>query len=255
MNRLVDRWLNEYLDGEIGLADKAELERRMAADPELHRRYKQMREAGLLLSSMPEVSTHPYRFRQRMAEALEGRESFITPQRAFAAAMLVALLIVTLSFSLLMFQSKMLGDPSSLPRIQPPVRSEALPTGMRGAVLIDSGVNATEFLSRLMVEDQLGMVESAALYAIVDQTDVLEHATCSDDPLQPVRLAGPQLLFVQLEVAPSVALQLNQVAEGLTGRRDTLRVSTPEGGRIAFEDYLRRNPGRATIPVQLNFQQ
>ena len=50
MNRaLIRRWINEYLDGEIGLADKAELEQIMAAEPEVRREYMQLRRAGLLL--------------------------------------------------------------------------------------------------------------------------------------------------------------------------------------------------------------
>src|SRR5690606_24424933 len=65
------RWLNEYLDGEIGLADKAEFERLMAQDPELRREYEQMRRIGLLMSSGPEVEVHPSAFRAKLMERIE----------------------------------------------------------------------------------------------------------------------------------------------------------------------------------------
>ena len=49
MNRaIIRRWINEYLDGEIGLADKVELERIMTDHPEVREEYGRLRRISLL---------------------------------------------------------------------------------------------------------------------------------------------------------------------------------------------------------------
>lgn len=252
MNRaLIRRLLNEYLDGEIGLADKAELERVMAADPAVRAEYKQLRQVGLLLGSQPEVEVHPWKFRERVAEAVAAPpHPLLTPQRAFASAMLIALLVIGMSFSLLMYQQQMLGRPVQV--LPAPAEASLSIAGPQDfAVSMQAGVPAQRFFSRLLVEDQLGMLDPSAVPAVIAQTSVLEGARCTDDPLAPVELAS-DVRFVRLSVAPRVAVQLSKVAEDLSGESVELGAYDSAGNRVSLEDYLREQP-REQVTLQIKF--
>ena len=87
-NNRIRRLINEYLDGEIGLADKAQLEQIMADNPRVRDEYERLRKMGSMLSLMPEVRVHPYKFRSRLNDAMSTeRRGYFTPQRAFSAAL------------------------------------------------------------------------------------------------------------------------------------------------------------------------
>jgi hypothetical protein len=252
MNRaLVKRLLNEYLDGEIGLADKVELERLMAEDPAVRAEYKELRQLGLLLGALPEVTVHPQRFRGRMQDALDGPTRFFTPQRTFAGAMIVTLLVIALSFGLLVFQQNA-AHTGSAHSVE---AAGVQPTGPASYIVaLDTGVDAQRFFSRVMVESQLGMIDAQALAAVVAQTSVFEGASCTDDAMNPLRLANPRLPALRLNVSPSVAAQLSRVAEELTGRAQPLTVYGGTRARLSMEGYLRLNPGCKAVALQLKFR-
>jgi hypothetical protein len=250
MNRaLLKRLLNEYLDGEIGLADKVELERLMAADPDVRREYKELRQIGLLLGGMPEVNVHSFRFRERVQGALDTNRGFVTPQRAFAGAMVVALVVISLSFSLLMLQQNALHG-AAVPIDA--AREAAISSGDY-VVSINSGVTAERYFSRLLLQHELGMIDPAVIGSVVQQTSVFEGASCSEDALQPIHLANPGLHTVSLKVPPSVAVQMGKVAEELSGHQSPLGVYGSTGSRITLEEYLRLNPGKPVVNLVIKF--
>jgi hypothetical protein len=247
---LVKRLINEYLDGEIGLADKAELERLMAQDPEIRSEYRELRQIGLLLGSIPEVTVHSHRFRQRVADALDdGERVYFTPQRAFAAAMLVVLGVIALSFTMFIYRENVI---SSAPQGS---TVEARPAELQGYhVSLHTASCAEDFLSRVLVENQLGMLDPSVMGTILAQTRVFDGSTCSGtDLLRPVHFAQAMPRKMTLVVTPAVATQMRQVAEELSGRNLPFNVASPDGTRVTFEEYLKVS-GTGPLSLELHFR-
>lgn len=248
---LVRRLINDYLDGEIGLADKAELERLMAADPQISAEYKALRQIGLRMSALPEVVPHPQRFRARVQDALDQQQRiYLTPQRVFAGAMVVALVVLSVGFSMLLFQEGMLGNPQPAPAVME--AAPLLATPGDAIAVLDVNASADRFFSRVLVESQLGLIDRAVLDTVNSQTPVFEGAVCTGNSLEALRLAYP-VHVVQMHAAPSVAQQLSMVAEEVSGRACPIGVTLDGGSRVAFEQHLRTNPGQKTVSLLIRF--
>lgn len=253
MNRkIISRWVNEYLDGEIGLADKAELEARMAANPELRQEYKELRQIGLLLGCVPEITVHPHRFRQRVRAVVDGSErSYFTAQRVFAVAMLVFLLIIGLTFSLFIYQQRMLGA-----RLVPASTRPLLgPTPLRPAYnfTLDTHVSAERFFNRLLVESRLGMAEAGVLQVFAAQTQVFEGAVCQKGGgLNSTTFPQPLPTSLIVSVTPRQARALARLAQQLSGAPAYVRLA---GGSSAmdFDSFIADNPSVASIPLYIVF--
>lgn len=255
MNRnLVKRWLNEYLDGEIGLADKAELERRMAEDPELREEYRKMRQLGLLLGSQSEVTVHPSAFRQRVSEALENNSRVLfTPQRAFAMAMVVALLVIGLSMSMLVYQQGVLGHGQER-EAQPMLATTPVDQGH--TVVIETGVSAELYFSRLLLSYQLGRVDAATLEPVLSQTRVYDGAVCNaqaDNPLSNLSFQQRVGQPVSIKTTVQVARSLGQHSLELSGRQPQMLVRTSESSSMALEDYSKLYGEERRLTVVLLF--
>lgn len=254
MNRaIIRRWINEYLDGEIGLADKVELEHIMADHPEVREEYRRLRRISLLLGSMPQVAVHPTRFRDRVLDALEAQEhGLFSPQRAFAGAMLVALLVVGLTFGLLLYQEQLLGGRFIF---VPPVTDEMTPAGEQAydlALAVDARPEA--FFDRLLIESELGLLNGSMLNPFLAQTGIYEGATCTSDPgLRRVDFPASLPQSVRVKITPRQALTLGNVAEGLTGRTAEIRALGRDGSLLDFKDYLQLY-GDAPVYLRLEFR-
>lgn len=254
MNRaLIRRWINEYLDGEIGLADKAELEQIMAAEPEVRREYMQLRRAGLLLGSMPEVSVHPERFRRRVLAALDSRQRpYFTPQRAFAGAMLIVLLIVSLAFGLVLYQQKMLGN--ALVITNAAGDEAAAASGQTYDLLLTAGTTPEQFFNRLLVECQLGMANHALLTEFLLQTRIYEGAVCDRrGGLNALQFANPLAKAMRVQVTPRQALALEGIADELSAGRSNLSALGRDGSQMKLQDFLQINDAGSKIILYINF--
>ena len=254
MNRaLTNRLLNEYLDGEIGLADKAELERMMAADPALRKQYQDLRRMSLLLGSRPEVLVHPSRFRHKLIQRISAPERMVfTPQRAFAGAMLVALLVVSLTFAIVMYQEKLLGGW--------PVMQDAIPAASQASgndLLIFVPVPAEDYFDRLLLETQLGMVDHATLSPFVAQTSVYEGATCrKSNGLSSVHFQQDLPEALRLNVTARQAHALYNLAVELGGEHTRLAWQAEDGGTIPadFEVFYADHSANEPIRLYLEFE-
>ena len=175
MNRaIIRRWINEYLDGEIGLADKAELELIMAENPEIRQEYRELRRLSLYLSSMPEGTVHPSRFRQRVINALDAQEkTFFTPQRTFAGAMLVAMLVVAITFGLMLYNQAM------QPGLVVPAEDMLTASEQAYSLALETDTTAEAYFNRLLLETELGMVDNSLLQPFLTSTGVFEGAVCA----------------------------------------------------------------------------
>lgn len=245
--KLIRRWLNEYLDGEIGLADKAELERIMAADERVRREYRQLRQIGLLLGSAPEVQVHPYRFRQKLAARLEGASApYFTPQRAFAASMLVTLLVITISFAFYAFQQRVLGgSDAGVPVV-------AAAGQAADSVTLEVPATPEAFFTRLLVEHQLGLQDQSVMAPVLAQTQVYEGSTClSGNPLEGVQFSGPLPRRLHVDMLPGAALRLSRLGADLTGQPVRLRVGAGSGQESSFEDYIRLHGADQPVRIEL----
>jgi hypothetical protein len=254
MNRAtVRRWLNEYLDGEIGLADKAELERLMDQDPTIRQEYKELRQIGLLLGSMPEVNVHPYRFRAKMREALDANSRpYFTPQRSFTAAMLVFMLVITLSFSLVVYQQRMLGNSEVSLGTQP--TEAAYVTGTNYDFVLNTGVRSDEFFNRVLLESSLGRDKYELLGVFLVQSQAFEGATCrGSNGMKPARFVSPIGRTMIVNVAPEQAQAMARLAEELNGQPSKCLVML-DGCKInELKGYLASNPDTTVIPLRINF--
>lgn len=254
MNRnTIRRWINEYLDGEIGLADKAELERLMAQDPALRKEYKDLRKIGLYLGYMPEVQVHPYRFRQRVLAAADGQRAYFTPQRAFAAAMLVFLIVITLTFGLFVYQQRM-GMGKEFIAGQPDLTAaNSALTDYRFDLV--SHVEAGAFFNRLALEAQLGMSEHNLLGVFISQTNVFEGAVCDPNGgLRPVTFANKLPVSLIVRVTPQQALGLAEIASELAGQRLAPGATNAKGETIDLRTYIASHPGTDLIPLHVVFK-
>lgn len=254
MNRaIIRRWINEYLDGEIGLADKVELERVMADHPEVREEYGRLRRISLLLGSMPELAVHPTRFRDRMLDALEMQEQgFFSPQRAFAGAMLVALLVIGLTFGLLMYEQQLLGGRPLI--VQPSADDLVLGADHAFDLTLTVASGPEAFFDRLLVESELGLLNGSMLNPFLAQTSVYEGAVCSDQPgLRSVDFQRPLPKLVRVKVTPRQALTLGSVAEGLTGHAAEVKAVGRDGTLIDFKGYIQLY-GDAPVYLQLEFR-
>jgi hypothetical protein len=255
MNRaLVKRLINEYLDGEIGLADKAELERLMAEDPQVRAEYKALRQIGLQLSTIPEIVPHKTRLRARVQHALdEQRRAYLTPQRVFAGSMAVALVVIVLSFGMLVFQERMLGRPVPQPALKYEEAQHLEPRSGEPIAILNTTVDGNRFFSRLLVESQLGMLDPEVLRAVVTQTTVLEGAVCESNSLDGVKLAYP-VRAILFTTTPAVAQQLSKVAEEVSGHPCPIMVTTGSGQLTSLEQFLRAGPAPRTVSLMLRFK-
>ena len=225
----------------------------MTDHPEVRDEYGRLRRISLLLGSMPEVAVHPTRFRDRVLDALDTQEQgFFSPQRAFAGAMLVALLVIGLTFGLLMYEQQLLGG---TPLFVKPSADDLVLAGDRGfdlTLTVESSPEA--FFDRLLVESELGLLNGSMLNPFLAGTSVYEGAICSNQPgLRSVDFpqALPQL--VRVEVTPRQALTLGSVAEGLTGRHCDVRAVDRDGNLLDFKDYIQLY-GDAPVYLQLEFR-
>ena len=247
--------MNEYLDGEIGLADKAELERIMASEPEVRREYMQLRRLGLLLNSMPEVEVHPERFRRRVLETLDARtRPYFTPQRAFAAAMLVVALVVGITFSLLLYQQKLLGNRLV---VTSATTDEVVEAGEQAYdLLLTAGTTPEAFFNRLLIECQLGMADHAVLTEVVLQTGIYEGAICSPqgDGLNALSFPAPLSKALRVQVTPRQALLLEGIADDLSGGHGYLSALGRDGSQMELQDFLQINDSGSRITLYINFK-
>jgi hypothetical protein len=253
---LVKRLINEYLDGEIGLADKAELERLMAEDPRIRAEYKALRQIGLQLGTMPEIVPHKTRLRARVQHAIDAQSrTFFTPQRVFAGAMAVVLVVLSLSFGMLIFEQGVLGKPV-IPAPAVPMQVEAASPDFHpgeATAVLDTWVDGNRFFSRLLIENQLGMLDGEVLRTVLTQTNILEGATCDNNSLEGVKLAYP-VRAIQLSASPAVAQQLSKVAEEVSGRSCPVTVRSDNGTQNTLEEFLRASAGPRTINLMLRFK-
>lgn len=251
MNRaIIRRWINEYLDGEIGLPDKAELELIMAENPEVRQEYRELRRLSLYLSSMPEGTVHPSRFRQRVLSALDDQDrTFFTPQRTFAGAMLVAMLVVAITFGLLLYNQVL------QPEFAATGEDVLLASEQAYSLSLDARTSAEAFFNRLLLEAELGMVDSSLLTPFMSQTGVFEGAACRLDGGMN-RVAFPQALpsVVRVRVTPRQALTLGKIAEGLTGMQADLLASDSKGFNVDFKDFIQYNGGDTSVYLTLTFR-
>ena len=251
MNRaIIRRWINEYLDGEIGLADKAELELIMAENPEVRQEYRELRRLSLYLSGMPEGTVHSSRFRQRVFNSLDAQENtFFTPQRAFAGAMLVAMLVVAITFGLMLYNQVM--QPGMV------VSADDVIVASELAYSLDLEVDTTAeaFFNRLLLETEIGMVDNSLLQPFLTSTGVFEGAVCSQKGgLNPVRFPRQLPATVRVKVTPRQALTLSKTAEGLSGRPADLAAFDSNGVAIDFKDFIQYNGGDNSVYLKLNFR-
>ena len=251
MNRAkVKNLLNEYLDGEIGLADKAELELIMSQDQEVHNAFREYRRIGMLMSSLPQVNVHPTAFRARVNDALDSRQrTFLTPQRAFAVSMLVTMLVIGLTFGLNIYQSAVFGTPG---RSVSPVGS-----ALEGASLVDSALvidvaaSPERFFERMLIEVQLGYLDQSLIATVSGQSTVYEGASCLNDGIgHVVQFSRPLSRQLPLSVNPAEAQQLGQLAEELTGSQPI--VETPSGN-LPLAQYLQGLPVSERVSLDLRF--
>lgn len=254
MNRaIIRRLINEYLDGEIGLADKAELERIMAENPEVRQEYRELRRISLHLSSLPEISVHPSRFRARVLSALDNKERmYFTPQRAFAGAMLVAFMVVGLMFGLMLYQDHMLGDKV----IMATVETGDLLTGDLGYNLsLQIATTPEAFFNRLLLESELGMVSQATLQPFVTQTQLFEGARCIDGGgMNSVAFPNPLPHTLRIKMTLRQVLTLSQTAEGLTGQESRIVARGSDGSTLSFREFIRLSGDEALVILTLNFK-
>ena len=251
MNRaIIRRWINEYLDGEIGLADKAELELIMAEDPEVRQEYRELRRLSLYLSSMPEGTVHPSRFRQRVFNALDAQDNtFFTPQRTFAGAMLVAMLVVVITFGLMLYNQVM--QPNMVV-----TSDDVIAAGEQTySLTLEADTTAEAFFNRMLLETELGMADNSLLQPFLGSTGVFEGAVCSrNGGLNPVRFPQQLPATVRVKVTPRQALTLSKVAEGLSGKPANLTAFDSSGVAIDFKDFIQYNGGDNSVYLKLVFK-
>ncbi|HES58035.1 MAG TPA: hypothetical protein ENO21_01240 [Firmicutes bacterium] len=217
--------INEYLDGEIGLADKAQLEQIMADNPRVRAEYERLRKLGTMIGLMPEVRVHPYRFRARLGDALDSNhKGYFTPQRAFSAAMLVVLVVFVVTFGLFAYQQQIISGSSYV--VGTTSSDEPVAAAAHQYFVMDTGVGAEQFFSRLALEHQLGILDSRLMSAVSEQTGFFEGATCREgSPLAPLRFAEPLPHNVKLTLSGSQVGDLAGLAEELSG--NPARVTVP----------------------------
>jgi len=245
---IIRRWINEYLDGEIGLADKAELERIMAENPEIHQQYKQLRRISLYLGSIPEGNVHPTRFRLRMQKALTKQEpAFFTPQRAFAGAMVVALVVVAITFGLMLFNQQ-------TAEIIAPTADQQVATEQTYCLALEANATPEEFFNRLLLETHLGMVDESLVQPFLGPAGVYEGAICTTGGgMECVKFARKLPAAVKVRVTPRQALTLGKIAEGLTGRETAMSVRDREGAQLSFKDFIQFN-GDNVVQLEMHFR-
>lgn len=238
MNRAkAKRWLNEYLDGEIGLADKGEFERMMAQDPELRREYEQLRRIGLLMSSGPEIEVNPSSFRARLMERIEPQQRYnFTPQRAFAGSMLVALLVVGLSFGQYIYGQVMErnGSPAG-----------TTTAGLMSESSLHVSGSAAQFLNATLQRAEAGRsTEALKLVELLDQqTGLYDGAICTTTP------AGHSYQFprglpneISIRVEAGSLHELEAILGQLAGHDSIPMVVQMDGSQLNLAEYSLLNP-------------
>jgi hypothetical protein len=260
MNKtLVKRWLNEYLDGEIGLADKAELERRLSQNEELREEFRELRQIGLLMGGCPEVDVHPTRFRARMADVLDqGQRPFFTPQRAFGLAMIIALLVVGLNMALVVYQQRYLGGSNQM-AVTPEDEALSAEAGDPDmpTLMLETGVDAERFFSRLMLSYQLGLVSQSTMDRLTTQTKVYDGATCqpgADGSAGTMTFRAPLGQTVKSRADINTVKSLSLLSQELSGRQPPLLVRLPGSQGISLDDFAGRFGSDGKLEMVLVFE-
>jgi hypothetical protein len=249
--------MSDYLDGEIGLADKQAFEEALRSDPQLRAEFHAQRRFGMALSSsLSEISVHPYRFRQRVAQALDQRQqTFFTPQRAFTSAMAVALVVVSITFGLFIYQERMIGNGGFI-TLSEAAPQHVAPRPAQYAATLVIEARAESFYNRLLLEAQVGTADTSLVTRVFQQTGVLEGATCTDGQgLQPVVFPHSLDNHARLTLSLDEVQRLQGIADGLTGRRSSIALASTTGQLMTQQDYLLTYPAGAQLPVELIFQQ
>ena len=223
----------------------------MAQDPELRQEYKELRKIGLLLGGMPEVSVHPYKFRQRLQHKLDRQElSFFSPQRVFAASMVVSLVIVCLSFGLFVFQQKEFG-PASLVHSFNSASQTAVGHQTVNAIALDTGIKAEQFFDRLALETGLGLLEPQLLGVFL-KARVYDGAICSNQGgLITTDFPVPLQQVYRVELYPRQVKDLANFAQGISGNQPLL---TKQRQRLSLEMFLQMHKPAQQLSVYLQFK-
>ncbi len=248
MNRLkAKRWLNEYLDGEIGLADKAEFERMMAQDPELRQEYEQLRKISLLMSSGPEVEVHPSAFRAKLMDRIVPQQRYnFTPQRAFAGSMLVALLVVTIAFFQYIYSRAVENNAGNV---------SVATAGLTSESTISINASASQFLNATLQRVESG--DSRAAQKLVEQIDrqagLYEGAFCTktasgNSYIFPGGLPGE----LNIRVDAMSLGEIQQIVSQYPGSSVAL-VDLADGSQLSLRDYGVIHPmGRIDLRITFN---
>ncbi|MEZ5337346.1 MAG: hypothetical protein R3F46_03700 [bacterium] len=249
MNRAkAKRWLNEYLDGEIGLADKAEFERMLAQDPELRREYEQLRRIGLLMSSGPEVEVHPHAFRAKLMERIEPQQRFnFTPQRAFAGSMLVALLVVGLAFGQYIYSGAVGKRPGNV--------GVAYSGSVASTSEILINASSSQFLNSTLQRAERN--ESRYALQLVEQLDrqlgIYEGAACTRGS-NGYTYHFPGGLPTELSIRADAAslMEIQAIAASYPGSGST-SVELADGSSLALNEFAVLHPqGRVELLIRFS---
>jgi len=252
LNRaIIRRLINDYLDGEIGLADKAELERLMVENPEIRQEYRELRRLSLHLNSMPEITVHPSRFRAKVLSAIDDRERlYFTPQRAFAGAMLVMFLVVGTMFGLMLVQLwyntyMETGEPANT----------VVADEHDYHVTLNVTATPEKFFNRLLQEYRVGYDNYRICDVFVQETNVFARARClTNGGLESVEFPSNLPKTIKVNVTPNQVVALGRFTEGLTGVPSLDCLSTHDG-RIADITTLHEIGSRSGyIRVKLTFK-
>jgi hypothetical protein len=121
--------------------------------------------------------------------------------------------------------------------------------------VVDTGISAEQFFSRLALEHQVGMLDSQLLATVMSQTRVYQGATCPGGTgLDPLNFPGPLPGSVSLAVSPSQLAALAGVAEELSGQPAS--VVLPGGkGQLNASQFAAQTSGIDSVTVQLKFDQ
>lgn len=234
----IRRWINEYLDGEIGLADKSELEQIMAADPSVRAEYDKLRRISLALGAIPEVKVHPYRFRQNLNAAMDqGAGRYFSPQRVFSVSMLVVAAVMVLSFGLFAYQLNIQRNFTF--STEPGTSSlEAVATV---GILVEADVDIERFANRVLLETDLHMIDTSLVNTLVAQSKLFEGAVCgTGSGIDQIILQPGHSDHFTIKASPRLLAQINAIAKELSGSDAKVSITGQGGAVIPVPEFLER---------------
>ena len=233
------------------MADKAELERLMAENPEIRQEYRELRRLSLHLNSMPEITVHPVRFRSKVMAALEDRErAYFTPQRAFSGAMIVMFLVVGTMFGLMLMQLKYNTD------VKTGDGQKVIVADERDCqVALEVTTTPEKFFNRMLLEYKLGYDSQRICDVFVRETGVFNRSRCvtnggMDSVAFPVALPKT----IKVTMTPNQVLALSRFTEGLTGEPSTTNLVTMDGTKADITKLLDLSDQDGFIRVRLSFE-